>query len=47
MKTEILCPNCMKKILTILDQEAECENCKAEFVVIGKTTVKFKNRNYE
>ena len=45
-RTEILCPECMKKkLLTSDDKNAHCDECGTKFVIIAKNTVKYATTN--
>jgi hypothetical protein len=42
-RTEILCPECMKKkLLTDNGKDAHCDGCGTEFEIVGITSVKYK-----
>ena len=44
-RTEILCPECMKKKLLVESKDSKdayCDNCGTEFVITAPMTVKYK-----
>ena len=42
-RTEILCPDCLKKkLLTSNGKDAHCDECGTEFTIVAPNTVKFK-----
>lgn len=42
-RTPILCPSCFKKkLMSGEDNEAGCDECGEEFIVLAPLTVKFK-----
>jgi len=42
-RTEIPCPDCMKKkLLTSNDYNARCDNCGNEFIITGASSVRYK-----
>lgn len=42
-RTGILCPNCFKKkLLTEDDKECYCDECGTEFIMVNKSTVRYK-----
>ncbi len=42
-RTEILCPDCMKKkLLTSNDKDAHCDGCGTQFEITAPNTVRYK-----
>lgn len=47
-RTEILCPECMKKkLLTSDNKTANCDNCGTEFIMLSSLTVKYTDSEEE
>lgn len=43
IRTEILCPECMKKkLLTEDNKKAYCDECGTKFIIIAPNTVKYE-----
>jgi uncharacterized protein (DUF983 family) len=43
MRTDILCPECMKKkLLQFGNEDPYCDNCGTEFIKVNENTVKYK-----
>lgn len=47
-RTDILCPECLKaKILTETYQEAYCDSCQEQYIIIAPMTVKYVDEEKE
>ena len=43
IRTEILCPECMKKkLLTADNKHAHCDECGTKFIITAPNTVKYE-----